>query len=636
MSDYSCRMNAGSMIAWTVAFCFWSGCPATPPEPDSSPCEGNEGNGCETGTEDAGPIIEDAGFYDGGLAIDNFHDGGSSIDSGLVITDAGMHQMDSGIIADAGMLHPISEDAGPEDAGNPAMDSGSPPICPSCWRSTLYPDDWVPGYQDVSGRFLHDFSYAGYGNGADSIPPSLAITLFSVLDYGADETGAADCTSAVQDTIQAAADAGGGVVYFPTGEYRFDDVITVTESNIVLRGDGPSSTRLFFTRHSNMSDQAHIKFRGQLQETGETLLADNGESTSHTVTVDDASDFSMGDEVHIGWIITDEFIAEHNMTGTWQVANGQWRNFFRREITDVDTVSSPHTITLDVPLRYAAKTRDSASIRHADGYVESCGIESMALSNAVNYDSAWTNNRAHVIEMQNVKDCWVWEVESYGTTKGGGDGTYHLQSGGIKIVGSKRVTVAETIMENAQHRGSGGNGYLFEISQSNEILIRDAIARNGRHNFIQNWDFGTTGCVFLRTRSEGGRVLAGSWDPIGTVGYSEFHHSLAMANLIDDSFASDGWSGVNRHDWSTGSGLTVTETVFWRLRGGGTLYSFQAGMGYVIGADDTNVISDLDFFDPFSQRAEGSEPADFVEGTGLGSVLKPVSLYEDQLLRRLQ
>jgi hypothetical protein len=109
-----------------------------------------------------------------------------------------------------------------------------------------------------------------------------------------------------------------------------------------------------------------------------------------------------------------------------------------------------------------------------------------------------------------------------------------------------------------------------------------------------------------------------------------------MANLIDDSYASDGWSGVNRHDWSTGAGLTVTETVFWRLRGGGALYSFQAGMGYVIGADGMSIYTDLDFFDPFIQRAEGSEPADFVEGTGLGVVLEPASLYEDQLNRRLQ
>ena len=593
-------------------------------------------------SSDAGIRVEDAGHSL------SHGDGGSNskpwADAGQDINDAG--HGDSGAQWDAGEQGPDQSDAGqthadagttdssPIDGGS--TDSGTTLSCNDCWRSVLYPEDWEPDYTDVSGRFLHDFSYAGVENGEGSIPPTLTLSTFSVLDYGADPTGNADSTDAAQAAISAAANAGGGIIYFPAGEYRMEDVLTITSSHIVLRGDGPTATQIFFTRHLNMTDQAHIRYAGQVQESTESLLVQNGESRSLHIAIEDASHLQIGDEVHVGWVITDAFIDEHNMSGTWQVSNGQWRPFFRRHVTGVDISSDPHLVHLDVPLRYQAKTRDSASARVSTGYLERCGVESMAVSNAVDMDNAWENDRAHVIEMDMVKDCWVWNVESYATPNGGGDGHYQLQSGGIKINRSKRVTVADSVMENAQHRGSGGNGYLFEVSQSNEVLFRDLIARNGRHNFIQNWDFGTTGCVFLRTRSEGGRVLAGSWDPIGTVGYSEFHHSLAMANLIDDSYASDGWSGVNRHDWSSGAGLTVTETVFWRLRGGGTLYTFQAGMGYAIGTDDMTVVSDLDFFDPFSQRAEGSEPADFTEGIGVGSTLTPTSLYEDQLLRRLQ
>ncbi|MHC4974714.1 MAG: hypothetical protein ACYTG3_20555 [Planctomycetota bacterium] len=36
----------------------------------------------------------------------------------------------------------------------------------STWRSRLFSEDWKPGHRDASGRFLHDFSYAGYRNGA--------------------------------------------------------------------------------------------------------------------------------------------------------------------------------------------------------------------------------------------------------------------------------------------------------------------------------------------------------------------------------------------------------------------------------------------------------------------------------------
>ena len=38
------------------------------------------------------------------------------------------------------------------------------------WRSSLYPEDWQPGFADASGRFLHDFSYAGYARGEKPIP----------------------------------------------------------------------------------------------------------------------------------------------------------------------------------------------------------------------------------------------------------------------------------------------------------------------------------------------------------------------------------------------------------------------------------------------------------------------------------
>ncbi|OBZ14943.1 hypothetical protein A8L34_13765 [Bacillus sp. FJAT-27264] len=41
------------------------------------------------------------------------------------------------------------------------------------WRSSLYPENWTPGYTDAQGRFLQDFSYAGYWRGEKTIPTSL-------------------------------------------------------------------------------------------------------------------------------------------------------------------------------------------------------------------------------------------------------------------------------------------------------------------------------------------------------------------------------------------------------------------------------------------------------------------------------
>lgn len=202
------------------------------------------------------------------------------------------------------------------------------------------------------------------------------------------------------------------------------------------------------------------------------------------------------------------------------------------------------------------------------------------------------------------------------------------------MVDSARVTLADLDLREAQHRGEGGNGYLVEIGRSSEVLVRDSTAIGGRHNFIQNWDFGTSGCVFLRTYSAGGRAMTGPSTGLATVGFSEFHHMLAMANLIDDSAADDGWAAVNRQGFSSGAGHTATESVFWNLRGDGVLRSFQFGHGYVIGTRELRVFTALDSPDLF-RATEGTAPEDWTEGVDQGDSLRPPSLYDDQRARRL-
>ena len=267
-----------------------------------------------------------------------------------------------------------------------------------------------------------------------------------------------------------------------------------------------------------------------------------------------------------------------------------WQPFFRRQVTAVDTNQS-NKITVDVPLRYLALVRDQASIKKETGYLQEVGVEKLSLGNAIDWDDAWSVNQIHVLEMKSVKDAWIRDVHSYDppvapTTGYGRDD--HLQSGGIIIRFAKRVTVADSEMHGAQNKGGGGNGYLFEVRQSSEVLFRDLVASKGRHNFIQNWGFGVSGCVWLRVQSSLGNSWLNKFLP-GGVGYSEFHHSLALANLIDQSRFDDGWSIVNRGNWSSYSGHTGTQNVMWNISGTGNLRSKQYGFGYVIGTKDITV-----------------------------------------------
>ncbi|MEP7122497.1 MAG: glycosyl hydrolase family 28-related protein [Byssovorax sp.] len=519
--------------------------------------------------------------------------------------------------------------AGTSSATTSAGGGGSGP-----WRSALYPEAWTPAFSDGEGRFLHDFSYAGYHHGeAEAKAPAAAPVLDVVAQYGADPLGKTDATGAAQKALDDAAAMGGAVVFFPEGLYRLDGLLAAHASGVVVRGAGADKTKLYFTASAGMSDGAHLLLSGDATVDLELALTHEGAPRADSVEVADPGDLAPGDDVAIGWVITDAFIEEHGMTGTWKAFNGTWQPFFLRTVVAVDKASSPPRIKLDVPLRYPAKLRDAASVRRQKGAIHECGVESLSISNAVAWDAAWTVLRSHAIRFVHTRDCWIRGVSSFSSpaapTSGPGVGA-HLQSGGILVEESKRVTVADSHLGLAENRGDGGSGYLFEIQRSSEVLLRDDVGENGRHNFIQNWGFGTTGCVFLRVESRGGVAMINKDDTLGLTGLSEFHHSLATANLIDSSTFDDGFSIVNRGDESTGAGLAGTENVLWNLRGKGTLRSLQYRTGYVIGTRDLYPVTDSPL-----PMGVGTAPIDFLEGLDRGAGLAPTSLYEDQLAKRL-
>jgi hypothetical protein len=525
--------------------------------------------------------------------------------------------------ADAGM------DADADAGADAATDADAEPdtsFPPGPWRSALYPEGWTPDAGDPGGPFLHDFSYAGYHGGEGALGAGGPT---DVVVVAADTTGAIDATGAIQSAIDMAEGAAeGGVVHLPAGTYRVDGTLVVDGSSVVIRGDGPDATRLHFTNLLGMGSRSHLTFVGAPSADLEVPLAMDAANRSAVVVVEDASGLAVGDDVDLGWVITPEFVAEHEMTPYWEVFNDEWQPFFRREIVAIDESE----ITLDVPLRYPVKVRDGASLRRTNGWLREVGVESLGVANAGDPDEAWGVSQTHAIEMAGVADGWVHDVASFSSpsapTEGEGAGA-HLASGGIIIRASKRVTVADTHFAEAQNRGPGGNGYLFEVRTSSEILFRDVSGRAGRHAFISNWGFGTTGVVWLRAHSSEGRSLSAR-DGISTVGLSDFHHSLAMANLVDSSVLDDGWSAFNRLGASSGAGHGATQTVFWNNAGGGRLRSFQWGLGYVIGTAPTLEVSTWGAV--FDQ--ESTEPEDFREGIGREGLV-PASLYEDQLARRL-
>ncbi len=574
-------------------------------------------------------------------------------DHGAPRTDAAPPEAD--IDAVSGDEDAVGEDAGagdgPGDVSPEAADSGPfivPPEGP--WRSLLYPNDWSPDMEpDTAGRFLHDFSYAGYRLGQTLQAP--VGTPFDPVDFGADSTGVVDSTGAFQAAIDeaslhaSASPTAAAVVAIPAGTFRLDGTLTLTTSRVALRGEGSGLTHLWFTNDA-LDYAAHLEIRGTLVEEGETPLVSDTPNRSVSVEVSDAGAFAVGDDVHLGWTIDAAFVAEHGMTGVWVPFVDTWVPMFRRTIVAIDATSQPHVVTLDVPVRYPVRTQHGATIRRVIGYLTEVGVTGLSVANAVDEAVAKSHDQVHAFALSGVADGWVDDVTSFAAPNAIADGdgvTPHLQSSGVLVHASKRVTITNMDLRNAQNRGGGGNGYLFEVRQSSEVLFSDCVARRGRHNFIQNWGFGASGIVWLRVDSAEGQAINGG---LKALGLSEFHHELAMANLIDASHVSDGWAAVNRKSQSSGAGHTATQSVFWNVVGDGIVRSYQYGHGYVVGTGpdiDIQTVhtpappefaEDLDLWEQL-QKWEGTSPPDWTEGAGRADDLQPSSLYEDQLARRV-
>ena len=73
------------------------------------------------------------------------------------------------------------------------------------------------------------------GSVATNVEAKLAQTI-SVLDFGADPTGVADSTTAIQDAIDAAPQ--GGAVYVPNGTYEISNALVIDKA-LTIYGDGP-------------------------------------------------------------------------------------------------------------------------------------------------------------------------------------------------------------------------------------------------------------------------------------------------------------------------------------------------------------------------------------------------------------
>jgi hypothetical protein len=534
------------------------------------------------------------------------------------------------------------------------------------WRSTLYPSDWTPPtyLRFEADKLLQDFSYAGYHRG-EVEPPLVAGPVFTATSFGADPTGAADSTAAIQAAIDAATAAGGGVAYLPEGTFKVSPqgsatyALRIAASRVVLRGAGRDRTFL-------LNDSTSMRGKHILRAEGSgsswssvpsgspqpRLTADLLSPTSE-LPVTSTTGFAVGDWIVLRANATDAFVAEHNMTDLWAgQSSGLGGVMFLRRITAVDNAAS--RITIDVPIRYYLKIRDDARLHRAVAHLEEVGVEDLSIGNrehpqAANrtgwgeedYDTAgnpsYDVHGSWAIAFLRVRNSWITRVASYRPATNAIN--THLLSNGILLQNCRGVTLRECEFQRPLYGGGGGNGYMYRLQASNECLVRDCIARYNRHGFVFS-HMACSGNVILGGLAQVTRTQAAGSGTTSGEG-CDHHMHLSQSNLIDSvqldrDFFTAHYRGTSGSAPQHGQG--GTHSVYWNLVGiayqpnkSYIVRTEQARYGYVIGTRGAVTGISTSSGAPAARTA----PADHTEGAGQGQRLRPLSLYHDQLLRRL-
>lgn len=522
------------------------------------------------------------------------------------------------------------------------------------WRSSLYPENWIPGYSDNEGRFLHDFSYAGYKYGLESLPDkNTNIVNVTLSPYWADNTGASDVTAIIQKALDDVGKAGGGVVFLPQGIFKISVNSALTSglrimyNNVVLRGAGTDNTFILNTTTDFKSKQAlYITGSGasswDVPVGSAVSIQSDVLKNMFTFKVNDISQFAKGDLIVLATDCTSEMIAEYSATPFWTTKIKGQR--YCRIIENIDPVTK--TITVDIPIRQTVKLRDNARVYKVKAHVTESGFEDFSIGNIQNSKIVGVSDKdldfmvagtgenevsaTYLITLRNTLNCWVRNVNSFRPTENSYD--VHMLSNALRLIESKNVTVTNCTFSNPQYRGGGGNGYMFAI-ESNDCLVTNCRGERARHHFSFK-SMLTTGNVIHQCSGLDSRLSV------------DYHMHMSAVNLID-SYTSEGdyIEAIFRNGGDiTGilHGYTTTESVIWNTKGTKAHWknflidSRQHGDGYVIG---TSGIMSSVVTTPVSESPEGlyaydTSPEDWTEGIGTGDLLVPQSLYLDQLTKR--
>jgi hypothetical protein len=269
---------------------------------------------------------------------------------------------------------------------------------------------------------------------------------------------------------------------------------------------------------------------------------------------------------------------------------------------------SGNTLSLDAPVfNHLDATLTQASVYKADrrGIVTHVGIENLRVDSQ--YANPTDENHPNdALLVLGVEDAWVRDVT-----------TLHFVYSGVEVGSSVRVTVKNTEALDPIAIRDFGRMYNFALAENAQlVLFSGCHARAGRHHYVDNGPFNTSGDVFYRSSSEGDST---------SEGHRQWNQGLLWDNIDE---VSGGLEHVGcRGAEGTSHGWAAVHSVLWNVKyngGRGSVEKPPTAQNYAFGAGP--------FIGPFGLCP--TAVAGHIEQNA--GELRQESLYEAQLCDRLR
>jgi hypothetical protein len=461
---------------------------------------------------------------------------------------------------------------------------------------------------DAKGNTVPDFSGVGYMNSEFAIPTISVVKTINPVSGD----NLANIQNAINEVAALTPDANGfrGAILFKAGTYNVSDPINITESGIVLRGEG-NGTHFVATKTSQYT---LFRFAGS---TGTALSNSSLKAVTDSyvpigakqVTVSNGHTFAVGNDVFIHHIPNQAWVSllKMDILSTLPGSDAQTVNwtpstydvYYERKVTAVNgNIISFDAPVMDVinPLYTTAEV-----VKFNDYRIQKCGIENMRISStyASNTDE---NHGWEAVEFINIKNAWASNLE-----------IYYFGFTGVNVNrNASFITIDKCKMLDAKSQITGGRRYSFNVD-GQRTLVKNCTTRSGRHDYV-------TGSITAGPNVFYNCTATSQQNNIGP------HQRWATGILFDRIVGNGKLDVENRSTSGSGHGWAGSQIMFWNCMGNSMVLQDPQGdhRNWAVGFKGT--ITNVGFMT--------SEPLGIKESNGIFITAIP-SLFMAQLNDRL-